>query len=168
MEDVPFDIFELLDQPLLTASVATVGRSGGPTLGSMWFAFDDRRFWFSTREGESPFLEAARARHLVAVMVTVFDPPKNIRLLRATGPAQLERHDPKRVQTIYERYLGTRLDDWPTFFRERLEDETFRLWSVHAVSGKAEEFPDFEGSEFRWTEPSPFLDRSQMGRDTYQ
>ena len=104
-------------------------------------------------------MEAARSGELVAVMVQVFEPPKNIRLIRVTGPARIEPHDPRRVQAIYERYLGDDLNQWPGFFRERLQDEAFRLWSVHAVSGKAEEFPDFGDRVFRWTKPGAFLDR---------
>ena len=92
-------------------------------------------------------------------MVQVFEPPKTIRRIRVTGPAQIEKHDPGRVERIYQRYLGVDLDQWPAFFRERIHDETFRLWSVYASSGKAEDYPDFGDHVFRWNEPGAFLDR---------
>lgn len=154
-----FAIDELLALPSLMASVATVIGSGRPALSSMWFAFAERRFWFTTRDARNPFVDGACAGKPVAVMVSVFEPPKRIGLIRATGPARIEPPDRERVRAVYERYLGADLALWPEFFRERLDDSSFVLWSVHAVSGKAETFPELvEGIEYSWREPQSSID----------
>ena len=155
----PFDILQFLDSPKIPAAVAAVRRRGGPALGSLWYRFDERRFWFTTRAGSSPFLSAARQAQDVAVMVEIFAPPDFIRLVRATGAARIEERDPARIERIYERYLGGDLSEWPELFRERLADVDFTLWSVLAARGVAASFPQFQANEFRWDEPGQFLDR---------
>ncbi len=161
MTGPPFDLIAFLDMPLVPASVATVGRRGGPALGTLWFVFDERRFWFTTRAGTSAFLRAARDSKDVAVMVQVFQPPDLVRLVRATGRANVEERDPTRIEAIYRRYLGDDVLVWPDFFRQRLHDQAFVVWSVLAERGVAVSFPQFQTEEFRWTDPGPFLDRER-------
>jgi len=145
---LPFNVRSFLERPLLPASVATVGRKGGPVLGSLWFQFVEGRFWFSTRS--ESFLQSARNGSLMAVMVETFEPPDQIWLLRATGKSGLERHEPSRVEAIYRRYLGPELQNWPTFFRDRLHDKTFELFTVLPERGVVFAFPQFNTKEFRW------------------
>lgn len=159
MSSPPFDIPAFLGTPMTPASVAAVGRRGGPALGSLWFRFDERRFWFTTRAGRSPLLRAAQHANDVAVMVEVFEPPDLIRLVRATGPARIEKRDPARIEAIYKRYLGDDLSKWPEFFRQRVYDSQFILWSALAARGLAVSFPRFQADELRWSEPGQFLDR---------
>lgn len=82
-------------------------RAGRPALATMWFLVEAGRFWFSspgTIEGRpSPFLDAARDGRDVAAMVATFDPPHDVRQVRASGPARLETRDVARVHRIYER-----------------------------------------------------------------
>ena len=159
MAELPFDLVAFLDEPLRPASVATVGERGGPALGSLWYIFEERRFWFTSRDGQAPFLLAARAGRDVAVMVETFEPPEQIQLLRATGPARIEPRDAARIEKVYRRYLGHDFDECPDVFRARLHDREFFLWTVLAQRGLVVTFPNFLPREFRWSEPGPFLDR---------
>lgn len=145
---LPFDVRSFLERPLLPASVATVGGKGGPVLGSLWFQFAEGRFWFSTRS--EPFLQPARNGSLIAVMVETFEPPDQIWLLRATGKARLEAHEPSRVEAIYRRYLGSEPQNWPAFFRDRLHDKVFELFTVLPERGAVVAFPQFHTRELRW------------------
>ena len=56
-------------------------------------------------------------------------------------------------------YLGPDADSWPGFFRARIADAGWSLWSVPPDSGVATINPGFRPSETRWhrvpTRPSP-------------
>lgn len=145
----PFDVAGFLGEPLRPAQVASVSPRGRPVLGSLWFAYEDHRFWFSSRP-ESPLPRAMARGADVAVIVDDFTPPERIRQLRVRGPGRFEAHDPARVEQIYRRYLGDDLASWPSFFRDRLRDPAWSLWTVRPVTGLAACFPGFEGHEVRW------------------
>lgn len=148
----PFDIRTFLDEPRRPAQLAAVSASGTPLLGSMWFLYDQGKFWFSTRP-EGPIPRAASGGSDVAVIVDDFSPPDKIRQVRIRGRGQVEPHDPEQVDRIYRRYLGTDHNLWPEFFRLRLDDQAFALWTVIPTSGLAVAFPDFDVSELRWDTP---------------
>jgi hypothetical protein len=149
---VPFDVAAFLSEPLRLAQVASVSPSGAPVLGSFWFLFAQNRFWFSSRR-DTPVPIAVAHGSQVAVIIDDFSPPDRIRQVRVRGPGQFERHDPERVERIYERYLGRDVSDWPDFFRDRLTDTTWALWTVQPLSGSAVTSPDFKPSEQRWQHP---------------
>jgi hypothetical protein len=153
-----FDMRSFLDEPLRPAQVATVSRSGLPLLGSLWFAFEDDLFWFTSLDG-SPLLVAPTQRSAVAVLVDQFDPPGRIRQIRVRGSSRVESHDPERVYRIYRRYLGKSVDAWPLSFPERLDDPSWTTWSVSPDTGLAVDHENFVGNEMRWNVLSdcPFL-----------
>lgn len=148
----PFDIQEFFDEPLRPAQVAAVSASGTPLLGSMWFLYAQRKFWFSIRP-EGPIPRAALNGSDVAVIIDDFSPPDSIRQVRIRGRGQTEPHDPVQVDRIYRRYLGAEQEGWPEFFRRRLEDQSFALWTVTPTSGLAVAFPNFDVTESRWDSP---------------
>ncbi len=131
------------------AQVAAVSPKRVPLLGSLWYLFDDGRFWFSSLSG-SPLPEAAMGPAEVAVIVDDFTPPASIRQVRVRGAAQLEDSDVARVRRIYSRYLGEDDRVWPEFFQRRPSDPRWVLWSVWPDSGLAVSTPDFRGDEYRW------------------
>ena len=145
----PHHVAEFLAEDLRMAQVAAVTRSGSPLLGSLWFVFDDGRFWF-TNHPSSPFVAAVQRRVDLAVLIDQFDPPDRIRQIRVSGPGRIEAHDARRVRQIYERYLGRSDSEWPDFFRERVDDPTWTLWSVSPVRGVATMYPDFREQSTRW------------------
>jgi len=55
-----------------------------------------------------------------------------------------------REVQIYERYLGRYVTGWPDFFRERVNDDTWTLWSMSPDSGTATMYPDFREQSTRW------------------
>jgi hypothetical protein len=120
-------------------------------LGSFWFLFVDGRFWFNSRY-ETPLPKAIADGSQVAVIVDDFTPPDQIRQVRVRGPGSLEPHDPDRVQAIYRRYLGDRLEDWPRFFRDRCHDPAWGLWTASPATGLAVSSPQFGSREIRWNE----------------
>lgn len=148
--DAPFDVAAFLAEPLRPAQVAAVGPSGLPLLSSLWFLYDDSRFWFSSRM-RSPLLQAISRGSEIAVVVDEFSPPERIRQVRVRGSGLVEHHDPRRIERIYRRYLGDDLDTWPPFFRIRSTDAEFSLWSVTPTSGLVVAFPNFDAREIRWT-----------------
>ena len=144
------------------AQVAAVTPSGVPLLGSLWFVFDDDRFWFSSH-ASSPLVAAAARDADIAVLVDQFEPPDLIRQVRVRGPGRVEAHSADRVRTIYERYLGGDADRWPDFFRERVIDDTWTLWSVSPDRGVATLYPGFREESTRWVRfaDSPFAPQRQ-------
>ncbi|MFI6026444.1 pyridoxamine 5'-phosphate oxidase family protein [Amycolatopsis magusensis] len=153
--DAPgFDVPAFLAERLRPASVATTGRGGGPALATMWFLAEDGRFWFnSPHDQPSPFLAAARAGREVAVLVSTFDPPHDVRQLRATGPARIEETDEGRLRRLYTRYVPQWTDEWAA---HALSPE-FTLWSVSPERGMAVAFPELADSPvFRWSAPITF------------
>ncbi len=142
-------VTEFLAEDLRMAQVAAVARSGVPVLGSLWFVFDDERFWL-TSHPSSPFVAAAQRSADLAVLIDQFDPPDRIRQVRVRGPGRIEVHDARRVQQIYARYLGRDVGAWPDFFRERVDDPTWILWSVPPVQGVATMYPNFREQSIRW------------------
>jgi hypothetical protein len=148
----PFDIAAFLDEPRRPAQVASVSPSGAPVLGSFWFLFTQGRFWFSSRP-DTPLPVAVAHGAEVAVIVDDFSPPQSIRQVRVRGHGRFEPHDAGQVERIYRRYLGAEMDFWPTFFRARLNDPDFSLWTVTPTSGLAVTSPDFEPLELRWNHP---------------
>ncbi len=147
----PFDIAAFLGEVMRPAQVSAVSPSGLPLLGSLWFLWADRRFWFSSAS-DSPLVRALGHGSQLAVLVDDFSPPIDIRQIRVRGPGSIERHEPARVQRIYERYLGTDLDRWPDAFRTRLDDPAYVLWSVVPASGVVASFANFTGAEIRWSD----------------
>jgi hypothetical protein len=136
--------------------VADGARCGGITvrrpfalLVCLWFVFDDNRFWFNSHP-TSPLVAATGRDVDLAVLVDQFDPPDLIRQVRVRGPGRVEIHDPARVQQIHERYLGSDVSRWPDFFRERINDDTWTLWSVSPHRGVATMYPDFREESTRW------------------
>jgi hypothetical protein len=145
----PFDIAAFLAEPLRPARVASVNRSGRPILGSFWFLFAEGRFWFSSQP-HTPIVVALTSGAEAAVIVDDFSPPENIRQVRVRGRGGVERHDPKRVEQIYQRYLGIELAEWPDLFRARIQDTAWALWTVTPTSGLVAAYPNFEDRELRW------------------
>jgi hypothetical protein len=144
-----FDARGFLREPRRPAQVAAVSTSGLPLLGSLWFVFEEGRFWFSSQHG-SPFTRVAKREASVAVIVDEFDPPNRILQVRVRGRARSEAHDPDRVYSIYRRYLGDRSTDWPISFPERIDDENWKLWTVEPESGLVVDYGGFLGTEQRW------------------
>jgi Pyridoxamine 5'-phosphate oxidase len=144
-----FDVAGFLAEPRRMAQVAAVSPRGVPLLGSVWFLYADGRFWFSSHPS-TPFGAAAARGAQVAVLVDDFDPPDRIRQVRVRGPARVEAPDPARVATLYARYLGADADAWPPFFRTRVADPAWSLWSVPPDSGVATVNPGFRPRETRW------------------
>jgi hypothetical protein len=147
---VPFDVTAFLREDRRPAQVASVSAAGTPLLGSLWFLFERERFWFSSA-ATAPLPRAAQHGAPVAVIVDDFDPPASIRQVRVRGRAQIERHDSAVVLRIYQRYLGADVEEWPPFFRSRVDQtDGWVLWSVHPDTGLAVTFPGFEERSYRW------------------
>lgn len=144
-----FDAARFLAETGRLAQVAAVSAKGAPLLGSLWYLFDAGRFWFSSMS-DSPLPMAAMREAEVAVIVDDFRPLASIRQVRIRGAAQLEDHDVARIRRIYTRYLGEDEKFWPDFFRRRLSDNRWVLWSVWPDSGLCASTPDFRGEEHRW------------------
>jgi hypothetical protein len=156
----PFDARAFLAEPGRPAQGASVSAGGVPLLGSLWFAFESGRSWFSSMAG-SPIPEAAARGEPVAVLVDDFTPPHSIRQVRARGRGQVEAHDAAVVRRIYGRYLGPDQGQWPAFFRARASDgDGWLLWSARPDSGLIVTSPGFAARELRWHDPadSPLAD----------
>jgi hypothetical protein len=151
--NAPFDVAAFLDEPRRPAQVASVSPSGSPVLGSFWFLFAQSRFWFSSRR-ETPLPIAVAHGAEVAVIVDDFSPPTSIRQVRVRGDGHFETHDAGMVERIYRRYLGTGVEGWPEFFRDRLVDPDWGLWTVTPTSGLVVTSPDFDPREVRWEHPT--------------
>jgi hypothetical protein len=149
---MPFDVESFLNEPRRPAQVASGSPTGAPVLGSFWFLLAQGRFWFSSRP-DSPLPTAVTHGADVAVLVDDVSPPESIRQLRVRGHGRFEPHDPDQVERIYKRYLGADVADWPSFFRARLVDPDWTLWTVTPVSGVVAAFPHFEVRELRWRHP---------------
>jgi hypothetical protein len=113
------------------------------------FDLDQSRFWFSSK-ADTPLLNAAANGQLIAVIVDEFEPPDRITQVRVRGRGRLESHDPERVASIYRRYLGEELSEWPVSFPERLSDPAWVLWSVPTTTGMVVDYSGFLGDETRW------------------
>jgi hypothetical protein len=151
MVAAPFAVRAYLDEDGRTAQVASVSAAGAPLLGSLWFAYVEGRFWFSSLRG-SPLLVAAGSGRPVAVIVDDFNPPTSIRQVRIRGQGQVEAHDAGVVRRIYRRYLGQDIDQWPDFFRTRVTDSArWVLWSVWPDSGLVVTSPGYAEHELRWS-----------------
>jgi pyridoxamine 5'-phosphate oxidase-like protein len=153
-----FDVVAFLREMGRMAQVASVSPAQTPLLGSLWYLFDDGKFWFSSARSSALPRAAERGLEL-AVIVDEFNPPLSIRQVRVRGHGRIEPHDPDVVHHIYERYLGLALDDWPQFFRERLgSTDGWALWSVSAETGMAVTSPAFAEEVYRWNAPgdAPF------------
>lgn len=160
MRHPTFDVEGFLSEPGRSAQVASVSPFSVPLLGSLWFLFQDDRFWFSSAQS-SPLAQAAARGCQVAVIVDDFSPPGSIRQVRVRGQGRVDAHDPERVHQIYERYLGEELDSWPSFFRDRFSlTNGWTLWSVAAETGMAVTSPDFFETVYRWSVP----DQAPFGR----
>lgn len=157
-----FDVAAYLAEPDRPAQVAAVSPAGLPLLGSLWFVYQDSRFWFSTRAG-APLLRAITFGSEVAVLVDEFSPPSRIRQVRIRGRGVIEPDDAARVESIYQRYLGGNLDAWPDVFKDRVTDAQFALWSVTPTTGFVVDYANFEADEVRWSDPtqSPLSERRQ-------
>ena len=154
----PFDVVSWLDQPLLCASVAAVGKSGSPLLGVLWYKYDDGRFWFTTQRTHPLACAIPLVGAEAAVAVELFDPPQHIEMVRISGVGREERWDEQLVVRMYSRYLGADLDAWPAgTWRERLPngiDGKYMLWTISADRGFAVGYPNFgDAVELRWKSP---------------
>jgi hypothetical protein len=149
---VTFDAAAFLKEVRRPAQVASVSESGVPLLGSLWFLFERERFWFSSAKA-SALPRAANRGVPVAVIVDDFDAPTSIRQVRTRGRAQIESHDPAVVQRIYERYLGSNVEQWPPWFRSFVaQSDDWVLWSVYPDTGLALTAPGFIDSLHRWVD----------------
>jgi hypothetical protein len=146
------DFRAFLNEPMRPAQVSAVSQSGLPVLGSLWFLFEDGRFWFNSLSG-TPLLKAASDGTAVAVLVDDFDPPGRIMQVRVRGEGSIESPDSERVARIYGRYLGEPVASWPLSFPGRLTDPAWTLWSVLPRSGMAVDSTGFlDQQEVRWNE----------------
>jgi hypothetical protein len=143
------DLAAFLTEPRRMAQVAAVSPQGVPLLGSVWFLFAEGRFWFTSHPA-TPLAKAAGRGAQIAVLVDRFDPPQAIWQLRVRGPSRVEDHDPERVGAIYRRYLGPDADSWPAFFRTRVHDGSWSLWTTRPDSGVVTANPGFRATEYRW------------------
>jgi hypothetical protein len=149
-----FDVDEFLAERQHLASVATVTGSGTPALATMWFLFELHRFWFHSPSVSRAFLDAAAHGASVAVMVATWDPPLDVRQLRATGTARMEAHNPDRVERIYDRYLDGDRAAWRAAWADQIESEEYHLWSVLAERGTAVSYENLQdGPRVRWSHP---------------
>jgi hypothetical protein len=143
---------EFLNEPVRPAQVPGVSQSGLPLLGSLWFLFEDGRFWFNSVK-DSPLLRADGNGRPIAILVDDFDPPDRIMQVRVRGRGRVEPRDPERLAHIYRRYLGEDLRTWPLSFPERLTDPAWMLWTVPPCSGMAVDSSGFiDRRLIRWTE----------------
>jgi hypothetical protein len=150
VNEASFDVDAFLGETGRCAQVASVSPTLAPLLGSLWYLFDDGRFWFSSAES-SALVRAVKRGVELAVLVDDFNPP-SIRQVRVRGHGRVESPDPDIVHRIYERYLGQAIADWPQFFvgRTGLVDG-WTLWSISPESGMAVTSPSFEEEVYRWT-----------------
>lgn len=156
-----FDVDGFLDEPGRSAQVASVSPAMVPLLGSLWFLFENERFWFMSAQA-SPLAMAAARGDQIAVIVDDFSPPRSIRQVRIRGRGSVERHNQGMVRRIYERYLGEQEQSWPPFFRDRMGlTDGWTLWSVNPESGIAVTSPDFFEAVYRWNRraDAPFSQR---------
>ena len=83
-------------------------------------------------------------------MVATFDPPDDVRQVRASGPARLEERDDARVRAIYDRYI----DAWTPGWHEQAASAGYRLWSMRPERGMAVTYPGLaDRPVFRWSDP---------------
>jgi hypothetical protein len=126
-------------------------------LGVLWYQYEDGRFWFTTqRDHALARIPVVRAE--AAVAVELFDPPKHIEMVRASGAAAEEAWNADLVTRMYSRYLGSDVNRWPAgTWRERLAsglDGKYMLWTVAASRGFAVGYPDFgDAIEAGWRTP---------------
>ncbi|WP_037312348.1 pyridoxamine 5'-phosphate oxidase family protein [Amycolatopsis orientalis] len=151
MKRPTFDVRGFLGERERPASVATTTSRGNPALAMMWFVAEENRLWFHTPEAgdrPAPFLDAARLGRDVAVMVATFAPPDDVRQIRMTGPARLERKDVRRIRRIYERYIPA----WTGTWAAHAASPEAVLWSMTPDRGMAVEYPGLENTPvFRWS-----------------
>lgn len=158
VDKASFDVDAFLGETGRSAQVAAASPAMEPLLGSLWYLFDDRRFWFRSPTS-SPLVQAAERGVELAVIVDDFNPPTSIRQVRVRGHGRIEPHNPDLVRRIYERYLGLVIHDWPPLFRGTLRvAEGWTLWSVYPESGMAVTSPEFVEQVYRWGVPeqAPF------------
>ena len=139
--------------------MASVSPALAPLLGSLWYLFDNCKFWFRSPLS-SPLVRAAERGVELAVIVDDFNPPASIRQVRVRGYGGSEPHDPVLVRRIYERYLGLDVNDWPPLFQGTIgAGEGWTLWSVSPESGMAVTSPGFIEQVYRWDAPhrAPFI-----------
>jgi hypothetical protein len=139
--------------------VAAVSPALAPLLGSLWYLFDNGKFWFRSPTS-SPLVRAAERGVELAVIVDDFNPPASIRQVRVRGHGRIEPHDPIVVRHVYERYLGPAVEDWPPLFRGTVGvAQGWTLWSVSHESGMAVTSPGFAEEVYRWDTPdqAPFV-----------
>lgn len=150
MSMAPYDVRGFLAELGRPAQVASISAKGMPVLGSLWFCYDQGRFWFSSARN-SPLPQAVIRSMPVAVIVDDFNPPELIRQVRVRGAGMIERHDASVVNCIYRRYLGQDPGRWPEGFRERAADsDDWVLWSVRPDSGIVVTSPGFAETTLRW------------------
>jgi hypothetical protein len=153
-----FDVDAFLGEGGRSAQVAAVSPALAPLLGSLWYLFDNNKFWFRSPISSALVRAAERGAEL-AVIVDDFDPPASIRQVRVRGHGCIEAQDPVVVRRIYERYLGVAVHDWPPLFRGTIGvAEGWTLWSVSPESGMAVTSPGFVEEVYRWDTPdhAPF------------
>lgn len=139
--------------------MAAVSPALAPLLGSLWYLFDNCKFWFRSPTS-SPLVRAAERGVELAVIVDDFNPPASIRQIRVRGHGRIEPHDPVVVGRVYERYLGSAVGDWPPLFRGTVGvTQGWTLWSVSPESGIAVTSPGFVEEVYRWDTPNqaPFV-----------
>jgi hypothetical protein len=116
VDKATFDVDAFLGEVRRSAQVAAVSPALVPLLGSLWYLFDSSKFWFRSPLS-SPLVRAAERGGELAVIVDDFNPPVSIRQIRVRGHSRIEHHDPALVRQLYERYLGTNVDNWPPLFQ---------------------------------------------------
>lgn len=153
-----FDVAAFLAEPGRPAGVATVTRRGNPALATMWFVFADGRLWFHTpTRAPNPFLAAIEQGREIAAMISSFDPPQDVRQVRATGPGRLEPNRPERTRAVYNRYVT----DWDTAWERQVASPDYRLWSLFPQRGMAVAYPGLKGgAEYRWTHESELVEQT--------
>ena len=159
MDSATFDVDAFLGETGRSAQVAAVSPALAPLLGSLWYLFDNCRFWFRSPIS-SRLVRAAERGVELAVIVDDFNPPSSIRQVRVRGHGRTEPHDPVAVRRIYERYLGPAVEDWPPLFRGTVGvAQGWTLWSVSPESGMAVTSPGFVEEVYRWDTPdrAPFV-----------
>lgn len=158
VDKASFDVDAFLGETSRSAQVAAVSPALAPLLGSLWYLFDDRKFWFRSPIS-SALVRAAERGVELAVIVDEFNPPASIRQVRVRGHGRAEPHDSDLIRRIYERYLGLVIHDWPPLFRGTLGvADGWTLWSVSPESGMAVTSPAFVEQVYRWAVPeqAPF------------
>lgn len=113
-----FDVDDFLAQPL-TARVATAG----PTIRPTWYLWEDGAFWILSGPW-GKLVDRIGVDPRLALSVDVCDVATGlVRLVVATGMAEIVPYDVERGRRKLSRYLGNDESIWDSRFRDYLHSD---------------------------------------------